>query len=210
DGSHAHRTPAQADRAGLRGLDLYGPEGGAPLCADRHYRWRDDGLARRARLPADPVHVADGHRRHVRRVGGADGRRRARGAGGDLVGATPVALARRDGRMRKAKIELQGISKRFKAHGQELTALERLDLAVAEEEFVALVGPSGCGKSTVLNMVAGLFPPSSGRIVYDAAPLSGMNHRAGYMTQKDLLLPWRTVNDNISVALELRAHSLEQ
>jgi NitT/TauT family transport system ATP-binding protein len=71
---------------------------------------------------------------------------------------------------------------------------------------VALVGPSGCGKSTILNMVAGLLRPSGGTLTYDGGPIDDVNLRVGYMTQKDTLLPWRNVRDNIGSPLELAAH----
>jgi NitT/TauT family transport system ATP-binding protein len=70
-----------------------------------------------------------------------------------------------------------------------------------------LVGPSCCGKSTVLNMIAGLLAPSTGQVLYDGAPVTGPNHRVGYMTQKDTLLPWRNTVDNIGIALELRCRA---
>ncbi len=103
-------------------------------------------------------------------------------------------------------IELRQVSKSFTARGKTVAALGPVNLAVAEQEFVALLGPSGCGKSTVLNMVAGLLAPSSGEVLYRGAAVRGANRRVGYMTQKDTLLPWRTVADNIAIPLELRAH----
>ncbi len=71
-------------------------------------------------------------------------------------------------------------------------------------EFLVLLGPSGCGKSTALNMIAGLMQPLAGTIRFDGAPITDVNTRVGYMTQKDNLLPWRTVSQNIAVALEIR------
>jgi NitT/TauT family transport system ATP-binding protein len=78
-----------------------------------------------------------------------------------------------------------------------------MSLQVREREFVALVGPSGCGKSTVLNLVAGLLRPSRGTVTYNGEPVAGLNRRVGYMTQRDTLLPWRNVTDNVGIALEL-------
>jgi NitT/TauT family transport system ATP-binding protein len=89
-----------------------------------------------------------------------------------------------------------------------MRALDTINLAVEAEEFVALVGPSGCGKSTVLNLVSGLLRPTHGEVRYDGAPVSGPNRRVGYMTQKDTLLPWRTVEDNIGIALELKCRAV--
>lgn len=100
-------------------------------------------------------------------------------------------------------IELQSVTKEFSARGVGVRALESIDLQVPKEHFVALVGPSGCGKSTVLNLVAGLTDPTVGTVLYNGAPVTGPNRRVGYMTQKDTLLPWRTVQDNIGTALEL-------
>ena len=106
------------------------------------------------------------------------------------------------------KLQLIGASKTFHVRGQVVTALQPVDLAVAEREFVALVGPSGCGKSTSLNLIAGLLRPSGGAVLYDGAPVAGLNRRVGYMTQKDTLLPWRTAAANIGVALELQARAV--
>jgi ABC-type nitrate/sulfonate/bicarbonate transport system ATPase subunit len=87
--------------------------------------------------------------------------------------------------------------------GSPLLALDGVSFIVAEREFVSLVGPSGCGKSTLLRLLAGLDSPTNGEVrVGDAAPgkLLGV---CGYMPQRDLLMPWRSVLDNAIVALEL-------
>jgi NitT/TauT family transport system ATP-binding protein len=100
-------------------------------------------------------------------------------------------------------IEIQNVSKTF-AKGDDLVeAIRDVDLAVAAREIVAVIGPSGCGKSTLLNMIAGLYAPTRGRIVYRGVPVADVNTSVGYMTQKDNLLPWRTVRDNIAFPLEL-------
>ncbi|HTC09769.1 MAG TPA: ABC transporter ATP-binding protein [Acetobacteraceae bacterium] len=106
------------------------------------------------------------------------------------------------------RIQLTGVGKRFATPGREIEALRPVDLTVRAEEFVALVGPSGCGKSTILNMIAGLLPPSSGTVRYDSAPVIGPNRQVGYMTQKDTLLPWRSAADNIRIALELKCRAV--
>ncbi|MBI3513829.1 MAG: ABC transporter ATP-binding protein [Proteobacteria bacterium] len=106
------------------------------------------------------------------------------------------------------KIELVGASKTFYVRGQEVTALQPVDLTVGDQEFVALVGPSGCGKSTTLNLVAGLLRPSRGEVLYDGVPVTALNRRVGYITQKDTLLPWRTAAANIGVALELQSRAV--
>ena len=100
-------------------------------------------------------------------------------------------------------IDLRHVSKTFRKRDEMVEAVRDISLTIAQKEIVAIIGPSGCGKSTLLNMVAGLYPPSSGSIVYKGARVSDVNTDAGYMTQKDNLLPWRTVRDNIAFPLEL-------
>ncbi len=106
-------------------------------------------------------------------------------------------------------LDLIGVSKRFTAPGGRswLTAIERVSLNVRSGEFVAIVGPSGCGKSTILNLVAGLDRPSEGRILLNQVPVEGPNPSVGFMLQKDLLLPWRTIVHNVEFGLEARAIS---
>jgi len=84
-------------------------------------------------------------------------------------------------------------------------ALDSVNLAVAEGEFVTIVGPSGCGKSTLLNLIVGLLRSSFGRISFRGAPIDGICTKIGYVTQKDNLLPWRTLIENVEIALEIRA-----
>ncbi|MGE0797801.1 MAG: ABC transporter ATP-binding protein [Lautropia sp.] len=101
-------------------------------------------------------------------------------------------------------VEFRDVEKRFRVAGAWNTAVEGVSLDVAQGQIVTLVGPSGCGKSTLLNMTAGLFGPSVGRVLYRGADVAGLNHRVGYMTQQDHLLPWRSVFDNIALPLEIK------
>src|SRR5439155_7337995 len=94
-------------------------------------------------------------------------------------------------------VRLLGVTKRFSGY----TAVEQISLDVNEGRFVSIVGPSGCGKSTVLNMIAGLAPPSDGAVEVFGERLDGINRRASYMFQQDALLPWKTVLDNIRLGL---------
>ncbi|MBM3680238.1 MAG: ABC transporter ATP-binding protein [Actinobacteria bacterium] len=82
-------------------------------------------------------------------------------------------------------------------------ALAPTSLAVAAGEFVSLVGPSGCGKSTLFNVVSGLLAPDAGRVLIDGADATGRPGSVGYMLQKDLLAPWRTVLGNIVLGAAL-------
>jgi NitT/TauT family transport system ATP-binding protein len=86
--------------------------------------------------------------------------------------------------------------------GGRYTAVEAIDLDVKPGEFVSIVGPTGCGKSTLLNAAAGLLKPSGGRVGIFGTPLSGLNGRAGYLFQQDALMPWKTAQENVAVALQ--------
>ncbi len=99
-------------------------------------------------------------------------------------------------------IDLRHVSKTFRKRDEMVEAVRDISLTIAQKEIVAIIGPSGCGKSTLLNMIAGLYP-TSGSIFTKARRVSDVNTDAGYMTQKDNLLPWRTVRDNIAFPLEL-------
>ncbi len=83
-------------------------------------------------------------------------------------------------------------------------ALAPVTLSIAQGRFVSLIGPSGCGKSTIFNIVAGLLQPSGGRVFIDGVDATGTIGRVGYMLQKDLLLPWRTVLDNVILGMEIQ------
>ena len=100
-------------------------------------------------------------------------------------------------------IELKHISKRFQKGSTTVDAVRDIDLTINRREIVGLIGPSGCGKSTLLNMIAGLYRPSGGRIVYKGVAVTDVNTDVGYMTQKDNLLPWRTIRDNVAFPLEV-------
>ena len=82
-------------------------------------------------------------------------------------------------------------------------ALEPTSLDINAGSFVAIVGPSGCGKSTLFNIIAGLLRPDSGEVRLEDEPVTGATGHVGYMLQKDLLVPWRTVHDNITMAARL-------
>ena len=107
-------------------------------------------------------------------------------------------------------LQLQGVARRFGGRsGSEppFTAIFNVSFKVDQGEFVSVVGPSGCGKTTLLNLVAGLDEPNEGLVSLHGAPVSGPNPNVGFMLQKDLLLPWRTVIHNVEFGLEARKMS---
>ena len=101
-------------------------------------------------------------------------------------------------------LSIESVTKEFLVRGKEVLALASATLTVEAGEFVTIVGPSGCGKSTLLNLIVGLLQPTSGRILFRDRPINGMNPGIGYVTQKDNLLPWRTLIENVEIALEIR------
>lgn len=101
-------------------------------------------------------------------------------------------------------VSLRDVSKRFKSRKGEVHALDNVSLTVEAGEFVSIVGPSGCGKSTLLNMTAGLLPPTEGSIDVLGEPVKGPVHDLGIVFQQHLLLPWRTVLNNVLLQIEVR------
>ncbi len=103
------------------------------------------------------------------------------------------------------RVLVQGISKSYPdaASGREMAALRRVTLSAREGEFVSIIGPSGCGKSTLFNIVSGVTPPDEGRVYINGQETRDRVGLVGYMPQKDLLLPWRTVLDNVVLGMEV-------
>lgn len=106
-----------------------------------------------------------------------------------------------------AIIHTEQLGKSFVRGNQEITVLANVSLAIEQGSFVAVVGPSGCGKSTLLNIIAGLLPATSGSVFYKESPMSSPRPEIGYLTQKDTLMPWRSVERNIEMPLEIRGFS---
>jgi len=101
------------------------------------------------------------------------------------------------------KIDLRGLSQVFYGES-DVVALESVSLSIAAGRFISLIGPSGCGKSTIFNILAGLQRPTKGTVFIDGENVTGHIGVVGYMLQKDLLLPWRTVLDNVILGMEIR------
>ena len=97
----------------------------------------------------------------------------------------------------KEVLRFENVSMHYHSKQGETIALKNVNFSVSEGEFVAIIGPSGCGKTTLLSLAAGLLSPTSGKIY---------NHGVsfGYMLQKDELFPWRTIEKNIFLPLEIK------
>jgi ABC-type nitrate/sulfonate/bicarbonate transport system ATPase subunit len=103
------------------------------------------------------------------------------------------------------KLRLEALSHQFVSRGAPaVQAISNISLDVTPGKFVSLIGQSGCGKSTLFNILAGLLSPSSGRVLLDGEDITGRAGLVSYMLQKDLLLPWRTVLDNVVFGLEIQ------
>lgn len=102
------------------------------------------------------------------------------------------------------KLEIAGVGKSFRRDGKEIEALRETSFAVEARRFVSIIGPSGCGKSTLFHIIAGLMRPSSGEVLSDGTAIVGKTGYVGYMLQKDMLLPWRTILDNIILGMEVQ------
>jgi NitT/TauT family transport system ATP-binding protein len=104
------------------------------------------------------------------------------------------------------RLEYRNVTMRFAATGNRgvLTAVQGVSFSVRDGEVVSLIGPSGCGKSTLLNIGSGLTAPSEGEVFVDGERVAGPNAHVAFMLQKDLLLPWRTVAENVMFGVERR------
>jgi ABC-type nitrate/sulfonate/bicarbonate transport system ATPase subunit len=108
------------------------------------------------------------------------------------------------------KLCVDDVSMTFKTPTGVFQALAPVTLSIPQGRFVSLIGPSGCGKSTIFNIIAGLLEPTGGRVMIDGVDATGTIGRVGYMLQKDLLLPWRTVLDNAILGMEIQGVPLRE
>jgi NitT/TauT family transport system ATP-binding protein len=103
-----------------------------------------------------------------------------------------------------SKLAIENVSKSFQTSSGKVLALDRVDLNVAEGEFVCLVGASGCGKSTLLNIIAGLEKPDSGTVLADGKPITAPGRERLVMFQEPALFPWLDVFGNVLFGLKLK------
>src|SRR5947207_4538857 len=100
-------------------------------------------------------------------------------------------------------IQAHGLSKTYVTGSGEVTALKELDFEIYDGEFVSVIGQSGCGKSTLLKLLAGLLPYTAGSVELNGKPLRGATREVAVMFQSPVLLPWRTVLDNVLLPIEM-------
>lgn len=107
-------------------------------------------------------------------------------------------------------IEVQNLSLTYHSKTCETLALENLSFDIFRGEFVSIVGPSGCGKTTILSLIAGLLQPSSGTVLVNSSPPSLKSNQCGYMFQRDNLLPWRSIEKNVLLGLEVQGKNTKE
>ena len=204
EGRELHRDPREAG-------DLRRP---LPLAGGARLR----GLHRadRGQLPRHP--------RRARRAGRSTTRTSSCGSTGSRAGATSTPArssrptstptsttpTRSEAGPMSSRIQLKRVGQTFWVRGdedkrlREFVALDGVDLDIEAGEFVTLVGPSGCGKSTILDLIAGLAKPSGGTLTVDGTPITGPGLDRSVVFQQYTLLPWRTAQANIELALEAK------
>jgi ABC-type nitrate/sulfonate/bicarbonate transport system ATPase subunit len=106
------------------------------------------------------------------------------------------------------RIEIRDVHKAYLVNGQRVQALSGLSLGAAQGDFVTIIGPSGCGKSTLFSIICGLQQPDQGEIRFNGVPAAHRAGMVGYMPQRDLLMPWRSVLDNVILGPEVQGEDL--
>src|SRR5438477_9590096 len=102
-------------------------------------------------------------------------------------------------------VQVTNVFKTFETQkGEQVVALEDINIHIAPSEFVSVVGTSGCGKSTLLRIVCGLIPATSGKVFVGGEQVSEPRDDVGVVFQNAVLLPWLTVKDNILLPMDLR------
>lgn len=99
--------------------------------------------------------------------------------------------------MNEQLLKLDNVSLIYQTKNDEIKAIENLSFSLQKGEFISIIGPSGCGKTTVLSLIAGLLKPTSGKISLQE------DNKIGYMLQKDELFPWRSIEKNVVLPLEI-------
>ncbi|WP_418128046.1 ABC transporter ATP-binding protein [Variovorax sp. KK3] len=100
-------------------------------------------------------------------------------------------------------IRVEGLSKNFGGGSDGVLALSNIDCSIRQGSFVTIVGPSGCGKSTLLRILAGLLDYETGSVLLDGQPIRGTRRDVGVVFQSSILLPWRSILDNVMLPAEV-------
>ncbi len=104
----------------------------------------------------------------------------------------------------KKLLELKNVCLTYQTMTDEITAIHGLSFDCYDGNFISIIGPSGCGKTTILSLIAGLIEPTSGEILFEGKKFSAPKNSLGYMLQKDQLFPWRTIEKNVYLPLEIK------
>ncbi|CAL9619427.1 Nitrate import ATP-binding protein NrtD [Nocardiopsis dassonvillei] len=100
-------------------------------------------------------------------------------------------------------LEVEHLTKEFQRDDVATVALRDFNLTIEQGAFVTILGRSGCGKSTMLNLLSGLSKPTAGRVLHRGEPHTGPTPDIGYLTQTDTLMPWRSVQRNVEMPMEI-------
>src|SRR5690242_18795799 len=128
-----------------------------------------------------------------------------RGAGVmTIVGRSTAAEGRLPATAAEPVIAVRRLTKSYATADGLVAALDQIDFAVADGEFIAVLGPSGCGKSTLLKILAGLFPPSGGEAALRGTAITGPRRDIGVVFQSPVLFPWRSVLQNVMLPADVQ------
>lgn len=101
------------------------------------------------------------------------------------------------------RIQIEQVTKTYASGAGDILALNNIELDIAPGEFISIVGPSGCGKSTLLKCIGGFVQPTEGQVAIDGKTVWEPDPRIGYVFQKAVLLPWRTIEENVLLPFEI-------
>lgn len=107
------------------------------------------------------------------------------------------------------QVMIKNVYKSFPRENRQNLVLKDINLEIKKGEFISLLGPSGCGKSTLLKMIGGLLDSTSGQLIMGGGEIKGPRKEIGFMFQKAVLLPWRTVEQNLLLPLEIAKGDVE-
>ncbi|GHV09081.1 sulfonate ABC transporter ATP-binding protein [Campylobacterota bacterium] len=108
------------------------------------------------------------------------------------------------------ELEMRKLGKSFQANGRSVRALDGIDLAIEEGEFVSIIGSSGCGKSTLLRIIGGLETDYDGEALFDGSHIKAPSRKRGFIFQDHRLLPWLSVEENIRFSLPSQTQNIKE